>query len=112
MEIKNRMSDFYVCTLDPKSAVDMGDILMALKKTIKNHNKNVTYGMKNPWRETKDMYKRITVKGRKPLDGKRSYHNDIANKYTNAQELDIYIHNDTTRTYNTRSKLGLSIYPL
>ena len=107
MEIKNRMSSFYVCTLDPKSATDMGDILMALKKTIKNHNKNVSYEMKHPWRRDRTQYKRLTVKGRKPLDGKRSYYNDIANKYTNAQELDIYIHDDTTRTYNARRKLGI-----
>jgi len=109
MEIKqNRKSSFYVCTLDPMSAVDMGDILSAIKKTIAVHNQNVSLDLQCAYiRNTKAMYKRISIKGRKPIDGKRTFFGDVRNKFTNARELDIYIHDDTSRTYNTRYKLGI-----
>lgn len=99
---ENRLSHAYVCSLDPKSACDMNDVLNSIKRSISSHNKAVRLSFemsKRTGTKFNECFKRITVKGREPLDGKRTMFNDIANKYTNSGRLDIYIHRDATATY-------------
>ena len=98
MEIRDRKSPHYVCSIDPQSLVDL-EILNAIKRSVKAANAYAKWEETN-WGMVKKA-KRVTVKGRDPkfLRNGRKYtwSGDIAahgNKYDICRRLDIYVHDD------------------
>jgi len=107
MENRPNRTESYVCSLDPLSCVDM-EILSAIRKSVSVYNKDIQWEPSN-YRGSVRKTKRVTVKGREPIEKETSFnrwtntyrtacysfHGDIVgNKYTNSKRLDIYIHND------------------
>jgi len=81
MEVKPNRTPAYVCSLDPKSFVDM-EILKTIRLTISSSRSAV----------------QVSVKGREPIQkiagcGYNRWGDLVGNKYDNAKRLDIYIHN-------------------
>ena len=107
MENRTNRTESYVCSLDPLSCVDM-EILEAIRKSVSVYNKSIQWEPSD-YRDTVRKTKRVTVKGREPIEKETyfsrwtntfrtrgySFHGDIVgNKYTNSKRLDIYIHDD------------------
>jgi len=107
MELRPNRTDNYVCSIDPNSSTDML-ILEAVRKSVSVYNKDIPWEPSN-WKGMIRKAKRVTVKGREPIQKETSFnrwtntfrtagytcHGDIVgNKYTNSKRLDIYIHND------------------
>lgn len=78
-----RTSDYYVCTLDTRSIVDM-EKLEVIRETIRSVNKTLS----SP--------KRVCVKGRKAIvkENGRSYNpfGDVVGGLSNAKYFDVYIY--------------------
>jgi hypothetical protein len=102
MEIHDRKSTSYVCSLDPLSCVDM-EILNSIKRSVKVLNNSARW----EWIEGPDgrpgfravkRGKRVTIKGREPIEkvnGKGyNWSGDIVGGLANAQRIDVYIHDD------------------
>ena len=102
MEIRDRKSPNYVCSLDPLSCVDM-EMLETIKRSVKVLNKNARW----EWIEGPDgrpgfralkRAKRGSIKGREPIEkvNGQSYNwsGDIVGGLANAKRYDVYIHDD------------------
>ena len=99
MEIRNRTSPNYVCSLDPQSCVDM-EMLETIKRTVKVLNKDVKWESIDSVRGLRAVknYKRVCVKAREAIekvDG-RSYNwsGDLLGGLANAKRFDVYIRDD------------------
>lgn len=96
MEVRNRRSSNYVCSLDPQSCVDM-EILNALKLSIKAVNSDVQWEDAGVWGMVKNC-KRVRVKPREAIekvDGKSyNWSGDLLGGLGNAKRIDVYIHDD------------------
>lgn len=96
MEIRDRKSTSYVCSLDPQSCVDM-EILATLKRAVKVLNKDVKWEDCGSWGMVKKC-KRVRVKGREAIEkvNGKSYNwsGDLLGGLANAKRLDVYIHDD------------------
>lgn len=108
MEIRPNRTDAYVCSLDPMSCVDM-EMLQVLRKAISASNKTAKI-VETSYGAYKDC-KRVTVKGRDPIEKQEinvnhwfqkpkyrkvgyTWGGDVAGGLANASRYDIYIHND------------------
>ena len=101
MEIRDRKSTSYVCSLDPLSCVDM-EILNSIKRSVKVMNAKVKWEDAGRWGLVKKC-KRVRVKGREPIEkmnGKGyNWSGDIVGGLANAQRFDVYIHDDRRYKY-------------
>jgi hypothetical protein len=101
MEIREGRSPNYVCSLDPRSCVDM-EILEALKRAVKVLNKDARWEWMDyygaPGFQALKRCKRVRVKGREAIekvDGKSyNWSGDILGGLANAKRYDVYIHDD------------------
>jgi hypothetical protein len=99
MEIRDRKSTSYVCSLDPQSCVDM-EILETLKRAVKVLNKDVKWESIHSVRGLRAVknYKRVRVKGREAIEkvNGKSYNwsGDLLGGLGNARRFDVYIHDD------------------
>jgi len=101
MEIRDRKSTSYVCSLDPLSCVDM-EILNSIKRSVKVLNAAVKWEDAGHWGLVKKC-KRVAVKGREPIEkvnGKGyNWSGDIVGGLANAQRFDVYIYDDGRYKY-------------
>jgi hypothetical protein len=135
MEVRQGRSESYVCSLDTDSIIDMTDVLTVIKRSVKAHNSRVAMKLlytKSARRRGynavfEDSFQRISIKGREAkekqfinVNGWRSvpdnrlrsydmYGDIVGDKYTNAKRLDIYVHDDTGRTWKAKEELDTII---
>lgn len=96
MEIRPNRAATYVCSLDPLSCVDM-EILSAIRRSVSAANINAPIVDSKWGTSTYRACKRVTVKGRQPINGARyNKYGDIVdgNKYGDVKRIDVYIHDD------------------
>jgi len=101
MEIRNRESTSYVCSLDPMSCVDM-EILNSIKRSVKVMNADVKWEQTD-WGPLVKVSKRVRVKGREAIEkvNGRSYTwaGDLLGGLGNAKRFDVYIHDNRKYKY-------------